>query len=121
MEEELIEKLNQSEPEREVKQMSFKEISIAISKSDFNSVREQFSDEETINKESDSIFQLFIRKDFYICGKSGSSLVLVAIRILTSHYNLSLPHLDFIQELIDTGANVLKVCSIYCMYTNQII
>jgi len=108
MEEKLIEKLNESISEEEIKIMSFKSIAQALIKSDFNSVREQFIDEEAINRESESIFKLFIRKNFYISIKSGTSIVLLAIRILTSQEYLSLPLLDFIQELIDTGANVLK-------------
>ena len=109
MEEKLIEKLNESISEEEIKIMSFKSIAQALIKSDFNSVREQFIDEEAINRESESIFKLFIRKNFYISIKSGTSIVLLAIRILTSQEYSSLPLLDFIQELIDTGANVLKV------------
>lgn len=109
MEEKLIEKLNEPISEEEIKIMSFKDIAYALLKSDFNAVREQFIDEEAINRESESIFKFFIRKDFYISIKSGSSIILVAVRILTSQYTLSLPLLDFIQELIDTGANVLKV------------
>ena len=109
MEEQLIEKLNEPISEEEIKIMSFQNIARALLKSDFNAVREQFIDEEAINRESESIFKLFIRKDFYISIKSGSSIVLVAIRILTAQHFLSLPLLDFIQELIDTGGNVLKV------------
>ena len=110
MEEKLIEKLNEPVVEEEIKIMSFKNIAQALIKSDFNSVREQFIDEEALNRESESIFKLYIRKNFYISVKSGTSIVLLAIRILTTQEYLSLPLLDFIQELIDTGANVLKVC-----------
>ena len=110
MEEKLIEKLNEPISEEEIKIMSFKSIVHSLIKSDFNSVREQFIDEEALNRESESIFKLFIRKNFYISIKSGTSIVLLAIRILTTQEYLSLPLLDFIQELIDTGANVLKVC-----------
>lgn len=107
MEEALIEKLNEPIVEEEIKIMSFKNIAQAIIKSDFNSVREQFIDEDALNRESESIFKLTIRRNFHISIKCGTSVVLLAIRILTSQ-DLSLPLLDFIQELIDTGANVLK-------------
>ena len=110
MEEKLIEKLNEPVVEEEIKIMSFKNIAQALIKSDFNSVREQFIDEEALNRESESIFKLTIRRNFFISIKSGTSIVLLAIRILTTQEYLSLPLLDFIQELIDTGANVLKVC-----------